>query len=114
MMIRVPWKTPGRTTVAAELVDMFRTLVDLAGLDASAVQSDVQGTSLAPLFDDAKALAGKLAYSQIGSCACLEPRAKIFYLADARRGIDSQASSTTAPRAARRSSAARAAVSIRT
>ena len=79
LMVRVPWKPASagaRTAVHAELVDLYRTLVDLAGLNASDIQADVQGESLAPLFDapDAPtpALANKTAYSQIGSCACKE------------------------------------------
>ena len=63
-----------RTDVRAELVDIYRTLVDLTGLNASAVQDDVQGVSLAPLFDSPATppplLASKAAFSQIGSCAC--------------------------------------------
>ena len=73
MIIRVPWlkASVGQTTQAkAELVDMYRTLVDLSGFPAGAVESDVQGTSLAPVFADPKALGEKMAYSQIGSCAC--------------------------------------------
>ena len=77
LMIRAPWKTASigaRTDVRAELVDLYRTLVDLAELNASAIQADVQGQSLAPLFDAPSApppaLAAKNAYSQIGSCAC--------------------------------------------
>ena len=77
LLIRAPWKRAAagqRSAVRAELVDLYRTLVDLAGLDAGAVQPDVQGASLAPLFDDPAApppaLAGKAAFSQIGSCAC--------------------------------------------
>ena len=77
LLIRAPWKRAAagqRSAVRAELVDLYRTLVDLAGLDAGAVQPDVQGASLAPLFDDPQApppaLATKAAFSQIGSCAC--------------------------------------------
>ena len=77
LIVRVPWKAAAagaRTAVRAELVDLYRTLVDLAGLNASHVQADVQGTSLAPLFDapaaPPPALAAKAAFSQIGSCAC--------------------------------------------
>ena len=79
LMIRVPWKAAAagaRTAVRAELVDLYRTLVDLAGLDGAAVQADVQGVSLAPLFDapaaPPPALTAKHAFSQIGSCACRE------------------------------------------
>jgi iduronate 2-sulfatase len=77
LMIRVPWKTESagqRTEVKAELVDLYRTLVDLAGLDASILQEDIQGMSLAPIFDNPSSppapLLAKSAFSQIGSCAC--------------------------------------------
>ena len=71
LIVRVPWKTASvgtRTDVRAELVDIYRTLASLAGL-SDAVQSDVQGTSLAPIFDGGAppaALAAKPAFSQIG------------------------------------------------
>jgi len=85
MMIRVPWKARTaagkRTAVNAELVDMFKTLAELSGLSGG-VQPDVQGTSLAPLFDDpsgaaaagegGEVLQARAAYSQIGSCDCVE------------------------------------------
>ena len=77
LIIRVPWKMASvgqRTKVRAELVDLYRTLVDLAGLDAATIQADVQGVSLAPLFDTPQTpppgLVAKAAYSQIGRCAC--------------------------------------------
>ncbi len=71
----LPQSAGTRTSVRAELVDLYRTLVDLAGLDATAIQPDVQGVSLAPLLvapasPPPALLAGKAAYSQIGSCAC--------------------------------------------
>ena len=76
-MVRVPWKHASmgaRTPVRVELVDLYRTLVDLAGLDSRTVQPDVQGTSLAPLFDSPAtpppALTNNSAFSQIGSCNC--------------------------------------------
>ena len=79
LIIRAPWKAASigaRTAVRAELVDLYRTLVDLAGFDGTTVQADVQGISLAPLFDTPTtpppALAAKPAFSQIGSCACKE------------------------------------------
>ena len=77
LMVRAPWKTASvgaRTGVRAELVDLYRTLVDLAELDASTLQADIQGESLAPLFDAPAApppsLSSKSGFSQIGSCAC--------------------------------------------
>lgn len=75
LIIRVPWKRASlgqRTTVKAELVDMYRTLADLAGLPG--VQSSVQGMSLADAFDSptklSPTLASKAAFSQIGRCDC--------------------------------------------
>ena len=77
LMVRAPWKPAAagaRSAVRAELVDLYRTLVDLAGLDARALEPDVQGASLAPLFDaptaPPPALAQKPAFSQIGRCGC--------------------------------------------
>ena len=77
LLMRVPWKRASlgqRTQVKAELVDLYRTLVDLAGLPVADVQGSVQGTSLAGAFDAPTALpaplAEKVAYSQIGRCAC--------------------------------------------
>jgi len=75
LLIRVPWKQSSvgqRTAVKAELVDVYRTLADLAGLDG--VQDSVQGTSLAGAFDapanPPRVLAEKAAFSQIGRCDC--------------------------------------------
>jgi hypothetical protein len=77
LIIRVPWKTAAvgvRTTVKIELVDMYKTLADLAGLDMSTVQPSVQGLSLAPVFDaptsPPQPFAEKRAFSQIGRCNC--------------------------------------------
>ena len=72
LIIRVPWKAASRgkrTKNVVELVDLYRTLADLAGLGN--VQGDVQGVSLGSLFDapTTKWVNGK-AYSQIGSCGC--------------------------------------------
>ncbi len=51
---------------------MYATLADLTGLGA--VEEGVQGMSLAPVFDNPDqlppSLAAKVAYSQIGRCAC--------------------------------------------
>eukprot|EP00041_Stephanoeca_diplocostata_P018444 m.386481 g.386481 ORF g.386481 m.386481 type:complete len:516 (-) comp21014_c2_seq15:267-1814(-) len=55
-----------RTNAFAELIDLYRTLSDLAGLDASSIADDVDGASLVP------ALAGHVgktaAFSQMGRC----------------------------------------------
>eukprot|EP00038_Savillea_parva_P000752 m.98441 g.98441 ORF g.98441 m.98441 type:complete len:681 (-) comp10258_c0_seq1:18-2060(-) len=79
LIVRVPWKTQSigqRTTVKAEIVDMYRTLAALTELDTVAplVQDSVQGMSLEAAFDNPTSLPpnleSKRAYSQIGRCAC--------------------------------------------
>ena len=77
MIIRVPWKSASvgqRTTIKMELVDLYKTLVDLASLPMSAVQKSVQGESLAAVFDSPSnfpaSLQQKYAFSQIGRCNC--------------------------------------------
>eukprot|EP00927_Polykrikos_kofoidii_P069047 TRINITY_DN64459_c0_g1_i1.p1 TRINITY_DN64459_c0_g1~~TRINITY_DN64459_c0_g1_i1.p1 ORF type:complete len:752 (+),score=102.28 TRINITY_DN64459_c0_g1_i1:66-2321(+) len=77
LIIRVPWKTASigkRTTIMTELVDLYRTLTDLAGFDSRSLPASVQGTSVAPVFDMPAELppriARKVAFSQIGRCAC--------------------------------------------
>lgn len=76
LTIKVPWKPASkgvRSAVKAELVDLYRTLADLTG-NTAAVQDDVQGMSLAPLFDKpsspSAALRDKPAFSQMPRCAC--------------------------------------------
>eukprot|EP00755_Sulcionema_specki_P014821 Sspe_Gene.57722::Locus_31672_Transcript_1_1_Confidence_1.000_Length_1561::g.57722::m.57722/K01136/IDS; iduronate 2-sulfatase len=72
MMIHVPWLTQShgkRTAVKAELVDLYRTLANLTGYQ-SLVEDSVQGSSLEPVFHDVNAMSSKVAYSQIGRCAC--------------------------------------------
>jgi len=75
LLMRVPWKLKSlgkRTQVKAELIDMYRTLAELAGF--SSVEEGVQGMSLAPVFDDPEhlpaGLAEKAAFSQIPRCGC--------------------------------------------
>jgi arylsulfatase A-like enzyme len=74
LIIKVPWKTHSlgkRTRVNVELVDIYRTLSDLAGLSGN-MNGDVQGESVAELFDNpaGASIATRRAYSQIGSCDC--------------------------------------------
>lgn len=75
--MRCQWKSASigqRTTVKLELVDLYKTLADLASLPMSAVQPSVQGLSLARVFDAPAnipaPLQQKAAFSQIGRCNC--------------------------------------------
>lgn len=78
LIIRVPWLSNSigaRTTVKIELVDLYKTVVDLAALPVSAIEASVQGVSLATVFDapsisKGSALETKAAFSQIGRCDC--------------------------------------------
>eukprot|EP01060_Flectonema_neradi_P013715 TRINITY_DN2044_c3_g1_i1.p1 TRINITY_DN2044_c3_g1~~TRINITY_DN2044_c3_g1_i1.p1 ORF type:complete len:515 (+),score=109.60 TRINITY_DN2044_c3_g1_i1:42-1586(+) len=73
MLIRVPWKTNSigkKTNVRMELVDLYRTVADLAGL--TNIQDSVQGKSVAAALDDPSTTVfeEKAAFSQIGRCQC--------------------------------------------
>ena len=75
MIIRVPWKQNSvgkKTDVRMELVDLYKTVADLAGLPANKIQSSVQGQSVASVFENPSTTAfdTKVAYSQIGRCGC--------------------------------------------
>jgi len=83
LIVRAPFKAASvgkRTAVHAELVDLYRTLAELAGLGG--VEDGVQGTSLAPVFDDPGRLSAELlakpAFSQIARCACQPYHCKHF------------------------------------
>ena len=73
LLIRVPWKTNSigkKTNIKIELVDLYRTVADLAGLDN--IQDSVQGISVAAALDDPETnkYDNKAAFSQIGRCQC--------------------------------------------
>ena len=75
MIIRVPWKQNSvgkKTDVRMELIDLYKTVADLAGLPANKIQSSVQGQSVASVFENPSTTAfdTKVAYSQIGRCGC--------------------------------------------
>jgi arylsulfatase A-like enzyme len=68
-MIRVPWKTNsmGKTTSAiVELVDVYPTLVELAGLPPS--HENLEGDSLVPLFENPTTTVKLVALSQYPRC----------------------------------------------
>lgn len=77
LLIRVPWiksSVGARTKVKVELVDLYRTLAGLAGLDENTIEPSVQGVNLAPVFDSPndppEQFKTKRAFSQIGRCNC--------------------------------------------
>eukprot|EP00039_Didymoeca_costata_P011426 m.160533 g.160533 ORF g.160533 m.160533 type:complete len:713 (+) comp15169_c0_seq2:37-2175(+) len=76
LIIRVPWLQSSagkRTKVYAELVDIYRTLADLAGL-LNKVEDSVQGMSLKDALVSPESLPptlrNKTAFSQIARCLC--------------------------------------------
>ena len=65
LLVRVPWLpvSAGKTHAGmAELVDLYRTLSDLAG--AAEVEAGVEGESLAPAFSDPSSAGQPYAFSQ--------------------------------------------------
>lgn len=66
LMIKSPGVAPKRTQGFAELVDLYKTLSDLAGLPAP--EKGVQGHSLAPVVMGAESQAKEAAYSQMARC----------------------------------------------
>ena len=74
LIVRAPWKpraVNASTAAFAEAVDFYPTLVELAGLPHPASQGeDLNGTSLAPVFDDPLGAAVKdAAFSQFSKRA---------------------------------------------
>ena len=56
------------SSTRAELVDLYRTIVALAGLDAGEIQTDVDGTDLSAVFDDTSATVRNYSFSQYSRC----------------------------------------------
>jgi len=54
LVVRAPWKEAavGRTGAFVELVGLFPTMIELAGVPAVADEHPLEGESFAPLFDD--------------------------------------------------------------
>ena len=61
LLIRVPGKAGGHASTLVELLDLFPTLADLAGLKAP---EELQGKTLRPVLDDADTDLGGVAISQ--------------------------------------------------
>ncbi|MFK8110721.1 MAG: sulfatase [Rubripirellula sp.] len=53
LIMSVPGKQPGRSESIVELMDIYPTLADLAGLE---IPAEVQGTSLRPILEDSSAV----------------------------------------------------------
>ena len=71
LLIRVPWKpaSAGKHTQSlTELLDLYRTLVSLAGLPVDSIESNVDGVDVSPLFDDPSSKLKTAAYSQYSRC----------------------------------------------
>ena len=57
LVVRTPWRSGSAGRVVAspvELVSLYRSLAELAGIPTTAIESTVQGTSFAPLMIDAE------------------------------------------------------------
>ena len=68
MIVSVPWlpHAAGRQHAGmASLLDLYRTLSELAGIDATTIAPGVEGASLAPAFADPAAAGQPYAFSQI-------------------------------------------------
>jgi len=77
LIVRAPWKTKSigaRSTVLAEMVDMYPTLAALVGLPPPASLGEhVNGTSLEPVFDDPSDISVKdSAFSQFAKVSTFD------------------------------------------
>jgi hypothetical protein len=71
LIVRAPWKHNSvgqHTKTLVELVDLYRTLASLAGLDTSAIADDVDGTDVSAVFDEPQKLVKSEAYAQYPRC----------------------------------------------
>jgi len=72
LLVRAPWAahtSAGKhTSSLVELVDLYRSIVSLAGLPASAVPVDVDGSDFSSLLKDPEKNLKELAFSQYPRC----------------------------------------------
>ena len=74
LVVRTPWRSGSAGRVVAspvELVSLYRSLAELAGIPTTAIESTVQGTSFAPLMVGAEIdiiRGGEVALSQMTRC----------------------------------------------
>lgn len=67
LIVRAPWLPQSSGKVhdgMAELVDLYRTLSELAGIDPTTIEDGVEGESLAAAFDDPSSAGQQYAFSQ--------------------------------------------------
>lgn len=85
LMIRAPWIStkPRRTSAFFELIDLYRTMASLAGLNCSAIAPDVDGVDQSRVVFDENSTVREEAYAQYSRC----PRAgePAWYLNDCER-----------------------------
>lgn len=79
MMIRAPWLPASRgrvTDVLAEAIDLYPTLAELTGLpEPTASGEEINGTSLAPVFEDPSNVGIKMAaFSQFAKPSRADPK----------------------------------------
>merc|ERR1712194_277614 len=71
LLIRAPWKKNSlgkHTSTMVELVDLYRTLASLAGLDTGAIADDVDGADVSASLDKPNTPVKNEAYAQYSRC----------------------------------------------
>ena len=71
LIIRAPWKKASvgqHTQSFVELVDLYRTMISLAGLPQEDIEKDVAGDDLSAMLDDPGRTLKQLAFSQYSRC----------------------------------------------
>lgn len=85
LIIRAPWidARPRRTSSFFELIDLYRTMVSLAGFDSSLVEEDVDGIDQSPVVYGEATSLRQQAYAQYSRCPRQDEPA--WYLNDCER-----------------------------